>query len=137
MSAVLDSAPKLYTADDLTRLTTQGCRYELIRGKLVEMSPPGGLHGSSTDRLAAYVRIHVDEFDLGECFAAETGFLIARDPDTVIAPDYAFIAKERLPDPIPEKYVPVIPDLVIETRSPNDTQNMVMEKVNQWLQLGV
>ena len=74
---------------------------------------------------------------MGETFAAETGFLVGRNPDTVLAPDFAFVAKERLPDPLPKGYVPVVPDIVLETRSPNDTRREVAEKVQQWLDVGV
>lgn len=125
------------TVADLERLSAQGFRYELIRGELIEMSPTGGLHGSATDRFAAYVRIHVDEFDQGECFAAETGFLLRRHPDTTYAPDWAFVAKGRVPEPLPASYVPVVPDMVLETRSPGDTKREVALKIEIWLNAGV
>jgi len=133
----MSAVAKLYTAEDLERLSVQGCRYELIQGELRTMSPTGGAHGNATDRLAAYARMYIDEAGLGECFAAETGFVIASAPDTVLAPDWAFIAEERLPDPIPDGYVPVVPDIVAETRSPNDTRKETAEKIRQWLQAGV
>jgi hypothetical protein len=34
--------------------------------------------------------------ELGETFAAETGFLIASNPDTVRAPVAAFVSADRL-----------------------------------------
>ncbi len=101
------------------------------------MAPPGGPHGSSTSRLSVFVGVIVINQDLGETFAAETGFLVGRDPDTVLAPDFAFVAKDRLPNPLPRSYVPVVPDIVLETRSPNDTQKEVADKVARWLELGV
>jgi len=81
-------------------------------------------------------RIIIDQ-DLGETFAAETGFLISRDPDTVLAPDFAYIAKERLPDPLSRSYVPVVTDIVLEARSPSDTSRGVAEKVERWIKAGV
>ncbi len=60
-----------------------------------------------------------------------------RDPDTVKAPDFAFVGYERLPDPLPEGYVPLVPDLAVETRSPHDTAREVAEKVEEWLAAGV
>jgi hypothetical protein len=42
--------------------------------------------------LGAFVLDH----DLGEILAAETGFLLARDPDTVRAADVAFVSKQRV-----------------------------------------
>ncbi len=129
--------PTLQTAADLERLSAQGYHYELIKGELREMAPPGGPHGSSTSRLSVFAGIIVIDQDLGETFAAETGFLVGYDPDTVLAPDFAFVAKDRLPIPLPKSYVPVVPDIVLETRSPNDTKKQVADKVAQWLALGV
>ena len=137
MTAVTLAPPAVHTAQDLERLSDQGRHYELIRGELREMTPPGGMHGSSTSRLSTYVGYLVIDQELGETFAAETGFLVGRDPDTVLAPDFAFVAKDRLPNPLPKSYVPVVPDIVLETRSPNDTKREVAEKVEQWLDLGV
>jgi Uma2 family endonuclease len=138
MSSVLpEQDKKLYTAEDLERLSAEGFHYELIRGELFEMTPPGGTHGSATERLSARATVYNLDHDLGEGFAAGTGFWIARNPDTVLAPDWAFIAKERLPDPLPDSYVEVVPDIVLETRSPNDTRREVEAKVARWLQAGV
>jgi len=47
----------------------------------------------------------------------------------MLAPDFAFVAKDRLPGPLPESYVPVVPDIVLETRSPNDTRQKVADKL--------
>ncbi len=126
----------LHTVDDLERLGRQGLRYELIQGGLHEMSPTGGTHGSATSRLSYSVNAHVYAGDLGETFAAETGFLVQRHPDTVLAPDFAFVAAARLPNPRPLGFVPVVPDLVVETRSPGDTSRASAAKVTCWLDFG-
>lgn len=128
---------RLYTADDLWRMSSDA-RFELVRGELRPMPPPAGdEHGFYSMDLSAYVTVHVRNHDLGRCYAAETGFLIARNPDTVLAPDFAFVAKERLTGPPGKKYVPLVPDLVLEVRSPNDTPSEVAEKVADWLAAGV
>jgi Uma2 family endonuclease len=129
--------PALQTAEDLERLSAQDCRYELIRGELHERAFAGGLQGSITSRLSFYVGAVVISENLGITLAAGTGFLVGRDPDTVLAPDFAFVAKDRLPNPLPRSYVPVVPDIVLETRSPNDTRKEIADKVAQWLELGV
>lgn len=135
MSVVSQAKP--YTAEDLERLCAQGYRYELIRGELREMAPVGMKHANVTVRLAGYVHIFLMEHDLGESFGGEPGCVIGRDPDTVLAPDWAFIVKERLPDEIPDNFSRIVPDIVLETRSPNDTRKEVQEKVQLWLQAGV
>src|SRR3990172_3882680 len=79
---------------------------------------------------------HVDERGLGEVLAAETGFKLASNPDTVRAPDVAFIRSDRLPDPPPAGYAEVAPDLVVEVLSPNDRPGKVLAKVADWLSAG-
>ncbi len=120
MAASALEKPAVHTAADLERLSAQGFRYELIRGQLRAMGRPGGVHGSATSRLSYYAGKVIMESDLGETFAAETGFLVGRSPDTVLAPDFDFVATGRLPNPLLESYVPVVPDIVLETRSRND-----------------
>ena len=76
--------------------------------------------------LGSYVRAN----DLGEVFAAETGFILRRDPDTVRAPDAAFVDRERLPaGELPPGYLEMVPDLAVEVVSPGDSAREVLEKV--------
>ena len=58
---------------------------------------------------------HVDAHQLGLVFAAETGFILSRNPDTVRAPDVAFVTQGRI-DALDDitGFVPLAPDLVAE-----------------------
>ncbi len=94
-------------------------------------------HGALTARLTTFATLYVLEHDLGECFAAETGFLVAQNPETVLAPDWAFVAHERMPGVVLDRYFPGVPDIVLETRSPYDTGPEVAKKVQEWLAAGV
>lgn len=134
---MVETTPRVYTAEDLFGMASDE-RYELFRGELIPMAPPpGALHGSVTSRLASQLTAHVLDHDLGECFAAGTGFLLEREPDTVLAPDFAFVAKDLMPDILPERgYIPVAPDLVVETRSPSDTAREAQLKADLWFALG-
>ena len=119
-------------------MPTAGRRLELVKGKVYEMPPAGGRHGSVAMRigfvLTGYVRAH----NLGETFAAETGFILHRDPDTVRAPDAAFVAAGRFPEgELPTGYLDVVPDLVVEVTSPNDRAREISDKVEGWLAAGV
>ena len=103
------------TAEELLRLSTTGRRYELVKGELWEMPPAGGRHGSVAMRIGIILGSYVRENELGEVFAAETGFILRRDPDTVRAPDAAFVARERLPaGELPAGYLEMVPDLAVE-----------------------
>lgn len=124
-----------HSAEDLARLPETE-RYELLRGELIEMAPPGGEHGILTSVLAIRAGAYVLNNGLGVTTAAETGFLLARDPDTVLAPDFAFIRKGRLEPPYPKGYIALCPDLVLETVSPGDTRREIALKTEMWLRHG-
>jgi Uma2 family endonuclease len=127
----------LVTADELERLSDEGYRYELVAGRLEPMNPVGGGQGSATILLSSFMTVHVVLNGLGHSFGAETGFYLARNPDTVLAPDWAFIAANRLPHPVPRSFVEVVPDIVLETRSPNDSNRQVERKIALWVQADV
>ncbi len=124
------------TADELLQVHLPDKHVELIRGVLVVREPPGLRHGRVTMDLAHRLADHVRARALGKVYAAETGFKLARDPDTVRAPDIAFISRERLPDPEPVGYPDLAPDLVVEVLSPGDRPAEVLAKVADWLSAG-
>ena len=138
MSAQTLSQERPFTAEDLERLSAQGFRYELLRGELIEMSPAGFPHGAFTLRLIGPASAYVYANNLGECTAAETGFKVAQDPDTVLAPDWAFVAQDRLPEGWENAgFLALAPDLVLETRSPGDTKRALRDKAKEWINAGV
>lgn len=127
----------LTTADQLLRMPHDGCRYELVAGELRKMAPAGWEHGDIGGQLEGLLWQHVRKHRLGKVFLAETGFLLASDPDTVRAPDIAFIRKERIPRDRPRAaFWPGAPDLAVEVVSPGDTFSEVVEKVQEWLDAG-
>ena len=129
---------KFFTAEELLCLPTVGRRLELVKGKIYEMAPAGGEHGIVAINTGMFLNFHVRSEDLGRVFAAETGFILSRDPDTVRAPDAAFISYDRLSEEaIPDGYLAAAPDLVVEVVSPSDTRREVREKVEEWLRAGV
>lgn len=126
------------SVDDLEQMTGEIDRHDLIKGELRTMSPAGGTHGKLANRAGRFFGDFVDEHRLGTVYGAETGFILARDPDTVLAPDMAFIQTSRLPDPDAEEgFVPVVPDLVLEIVSPSDRMNDVTDTVLAYLDAGV
>ncbi|MHC4548644.1 MAG: Uma2 family endonuclease [Planctomycetota bacterium] len=127
-------AREITTAEELLRAHDLG-RCELIRGELRMMIPPSYQHGRITMRLTGPILNHVDAHGLGTVVAAETGFLLGRDPDTVRAPDLAFVRASRGPGP-PRGYFPGAPDLAVEVLSPDDRPGYVREKVAEWLEAG-
>lgn len=125
------------TAEDLWRLPDDGMRHELIDGELRTMAPSGGEHGWVTSNVHGSLFVHLRTRNLGRLFAAETGFLLARDPDLVRAPDVAFVRQERVEAAGHVRgYWPGAPDLAVEVVSPHDRAPEVEEKVRTWLAHG-
>ena len=125
------------TAEELLSMPDDGFRHELVRGELRRMTPAGNRHGYVAGEIFADLRNHVKANDLGRTYAAETGFKVASDPDTVRAPDAAFISRDRVEKTGPmEGYWPGAPDLAVEVVSPNDTHSEVVEKALAWLEAG-
>ena len=131
------TAIQLVTADDLFKRPDDGLRYEIIEGELRSMAPAGSQHGRVAMNVAIDLGEHVKTNRLGVVFAAETGFKIRTNPDTVRAPDIAFVTTLRA-DAIgdPPGYWPGAPDLAIEVLSPGDNYSEVEEKVFDWLDAG-
>lgn len=126
----------MLTAEELLHLPTAG-RLELVRGELYEMPPAGARHGGVAMRVGILLGGHVYRNHLGEVLAAETGFVLQRDPDTVRAPDVSFVARDRLPaGELPAGFLDLAPDLAVEVVSPGDTTREVQEKVEDWLYAG-
>jgi Uma2 family endonuclease len=127
------------TADELLHLPANGKRYELVNGELHEMAPAGGEHGKVGGRALRRLGNFLDQQpDLGgELFTAETGFRLTRDPDTVRAPDVAYVAETRLAQAIVPGYPELAPDFVVEVVSPGDRASEVQAKVDEWLRAGV
>jgi Uma2 family endonuclease len=129
---------KVVTADELLAMPDDGFRYELVKGELIRMSPTGHDHGVVAMNIAGPLHQHVKEKNLGVVYAAETGFIIRENPDTVRAPDVAFVERTRLSQASKvEGYWRGAPDLVVEVVSPSDTVGNVEEKVKEWLEAGV
>jgi Uma2 family endonuclease len=124
------------TADELLVLSMPDKRTELVRGVLVVREPAGGRHGRVVNELSRVIGNHVHDHALGAVYAAETGFTLARRPDTVRAPDVAFVRRERLPDPEPTGFPDLAPDLVVEVVSPGDRAGEILAKVADWLTAG-
>ena len=127
----------LVTANDLLTLEMPGKSTELVRGKLVVRGAPSTYHGRVQGSLHVLVGSYVRTHALGAVFGQDTGFKIASDPDTVRAPDLAFVDRARAAHIARRGYAALAPDLVAEILSPDDRPGEVLAKVGDWLEAGV
>lgn len=129
---------RLMTAADLFRMGDETDRLELIRGELRRMPPAGGEHGEIGLELAVHLWLYTREHRQGRVYNADTGFILERDPDTVLAPDVAFIRAERLPPKDQRRgFLPVAPDLAVEVISPSERAGTIANKIALYLEAGV
>ena len=130
---------RTYDIDDLWQLVHQAdndaIRYELIDGELIEMSPPGGRHGQLQVRMGRFLDIFVEIQSLG-IVTSETGYHPTNNRQILLSPDVAFVSRERAPQPFPEKYIPLMPDLAVEIVSPSNTYSQARRKAKIYLQNG-
>lgn len=128
----------LLTAEELAELPDEGSRVELIEGVLQQIPPAGFDHGLISATIASRLDRYVRDHALGRVVGAETGFVLARNPDTVLAPDAAFVNADRLPPPGQRHgFAALAPDLVVEVVSPSDRAAAVADKALRWIEAGV
>lgn len=123
------------TAEELLKLPDDSMCHELIKGELLTMPPPGDEHGAVTMNLTGPLFNHVKVNNLGVLRAAETGFKLESNPDTVLAPEIAFIAHDRVGDRV-LGYRDGAPDLAVEVMSQWDSRPKAARKAALWLELG-
>jgi Uma2 family endonuclease len=122
------------TIEELCTYPPDG-RWEIVEGRLVTMTPTGYEHAGIVATITALLHQHVTSQRLGRVVTGETGFILSRDPDTLRAPDVAFVSAER-DDPDERGFFPGAPDLAVEVVSPQDRQQDVEAKARAWLEAG-
>ncbi len=128
--------PRLWTAEDLESAGPPYDRAELWDGIPVVCEPGGDCHGAAAATLVARLRSRVGSRSPGWVFGNDTGFIVARDPDRVLAPDLAYVSRSRLAA-LTGKFIPFAPDFAVEIRSPRDSETSVAVKCGFWLTSGV
>ena len=133
-----ETIPHLVTADELLELSSKGFYGELIRGMLCESMPPGVDHAQIAAKFVTRLGPFVEQRRLGRVAVGDPGIKIERDPDTVRAPDVAYFSAQRLP--LNQRilgYADVLPELVVEVKSPRDSRDQANDKAEMWLRHGV
>lgn len=132
------------TAEQLVGYEIPGKRVELVRGQLFVREPSSFNHGALSLRIGSALTVHLARereeegwaHTRGPLATADPGFTLARRPDTVRAPDIAYVPRERHADPMPDGFRELAPDLAVEVQSPSDRAGAVVAKVGDWLSAG-
>lgn len=128
---------RLWTAHALIELPKEAGRFELVRGELVETPWSSALASSTAVEIAVHLWHHVVPLKLGVVYAANTGVVLARDPDTVLAPDGAFVLTDHLPpDEERRGFLPRAPDIVLEVLCVWDRVSRIEVKAMTYLGAG-
>ena len=127
---------KLMTADELLQIPGgNGKRYELVRGVLIEKMPTGYPHSDTTALTTYILTQYTFDSGYGVALTGEPGYRLERGPDTVRAPDVAWIAPGRIP-PGTQGYPELAPDLAVEVKSPGNSNPEMAAKARMWLCYG-
>ncbi len=132
---IMPDASRLITAEELERFPEDDHRYELVEGRVIRMTPVGYLHGRVVVRFGSLLERHVRAADLGDVLT-EVGFKLTSNPDTVRAPDIAFVRRERIPASPPRGFWRGAADLAVEVLSPEDTPAEIRRKLTEYLARG-
>ena len=137
-TATATAPPRVITADELLAMPRQaGRRYELIRGVLVEKMPTGDAHALVVAIITTVLSMFVGPRGYGAVRAGEPGYTLeVGPPDTVMAPDVAWIAPGRMPPSGATGFPQLAPDLAVEVKSPGDTTAALARKAEMWLHYG-
>ena len=130
------TALKLVTAEELLAMPRgDGHSYELLRGVLVDKMLSCDPQSAVISLVCFALSKHVEAKDFGGIRAGNPGYLLERHPDTVRAPDVAWIAPGRIP-PGTRGYPELAPDLAVEVKSPGNSYAELAAKAGMWLSYG-
>jgi Uma2 family endonuclease len=136
MSTVTQNKP--LTAEEFFRLPEpeDGSQLELVRGEVITMTPPGGMHGVACSNSNRIIGNFVHDHKLGTVACNDTGFITERGPDSVRGPDVAYWSKQSL-KAVPLGFIEAAPDLIVEVLSPSNTKKHIRAKLREYFAKGV
>ena len=132
---VVATPPKM-TVEEFFKLHGHESNVELVRGQIVRYPMPGTRHGLVCLNAGTVLREFVKAHKLGRVMGNDT--LVRMSADTTRGADVLYVSYTRLaPGPSPEGVLEVTPELVIEVRSPSDLWTDALEKMLDYLRIGV
>jgi Uma2 family endonuclease len=137
MSSASVTTPSLLTAEEFAERPDPGYPEELVRGRIVPMTVPKPRHGEICSNASYLIRVFLDVHEVGRVLSNDSGVITERGPDTVRGADVCFYSYTHVPKgPLPDGYLNVAPDLIVEVLSPSDRWPKVLAKVAEYLNAG-
>jgi Uma2 family endonuclease len=128
----------LITAEEYLRMTDIDGPTELVRGEIEVLNQPTPRHGKVCNKIGRVLGNFVDEHDLGHVISNDGGIITERNPDTVRGGDVWFISYQKAPrGGLDDGYLSAPPDIVVEVLSKSDRWPRVLQKVAEYLNVGV
>ncbi|HWE38725.1 MAG TPA: Uma2 family endonuclease [Isosphaeraceae bacterium] len=133
------SLPKrTITAEEFLAMDLGEGSHELVRGEIVEVTPPKRPHGRTCANITYHLEGYGRESGYGYTLSNDTGLITRRMPDTVRGADVIFFSHARLPlSALADESRQDAPDLVVEVVSPGNRAAEILEKVREYLAFGV
>ncbi len=122
------------TFKEFQRLTDEDTKAELIDGVMIVHSPAVWEHNDLTEFIGDLMGWYAEEKDLGKTTMQNTLFHVSTKRR--VAPDVAFVRKERVPLPLPDEFEGV-PDIIVETLSRGTRRYDLHDKRSIYHQVGV
>lgn len=134
--------PRLMTNDEFLALPDDGMERNLIRGILWEktMTRRNRFHSKTEAAIACFLKTWVLSLPepRGDVLSGEAGFFLARNPDTTVGIDVAYISAETAARQSESTaMVEGVPVLAVEILSPNDTIEEINNKIDIYISAGV
>lgn len=137
MATVAEASTPI-TVEQFARRPDPGYPEEPVRGTIVPLPMPRPRHGYICNKAGRIFGNFVEEHRRGWVLNNDTGVITERNPDTVRGADVVYYSYDRLPPgELPEAYIEVAPELVVEVRSPGDRWPQVLANVAEYLEAGV
>src|SRR5262249_31137378 len=111
--------------------------FEFERGRVVEVSRPGELHGVVCGNVVWVLNSYVRQRRKGYVCGNDMGIIWGRDPDVVRGPDGGFYDVAPRLEALNPKYSEEVPHLAVEVLSPTDRITSATRRVTQFLKWGV
>ncbi|MEM7655966.1 MAG: Uma2 family endonuclease [Bacteroidota bacterium] len=102
------------------------------------MAPVGGGSGFYEKDFITDIEIWVRQTKLGISFSSSTGFLLPNG--AMRSPDASWLSDEKWQSLTAEQkqgFIPLVPDFVVEVRSPTDSLKRLRNKMLEWIEQGV